>query len=269
MAPEPLDELLRGPRTIPVPPSDDAVGIPADLVRRRPDIRAAELAAMAQSSQIGIAEADLYPAFSLLGTFGSISSTTSDNHLDDLFRHKGITFAFGPTFQWSILNYGQITNTVRVQDAKLQEFLVGYQNSVLTAQKQVEDGLASFLESRKQVDDLQRSVAAATTALRLASIQYQLGTRDFTTVLTAEQNLYTAQNDLAVAQGNVSAGLATVYRALGGGWQIREPNDFVPAKTIDAMRARTNWGGLLPSSSPTPDLPTPDDVSAKVRAPQW
>ncbi len=270
MAPDSLDELLRGPTTIPVPSSNVAVGIPADLVRRRPDIRAAELAAMAQSSQIGIAEADLYPAFSLFGTFGSISSTTSENHLDDLFRHKGITFAFGPSFQWNIFNYGRITNTVRVQDAKLQEFLVDYQNSVLTAQKQVEDGLATFLESRNQVDDLQRSVAAADAALRLASIQYQLGTRDFTTVLTSEQNLYTAQNNLAVAKGNVSTGLASVYRALGGGWQIREANDFVPAKTIDTMRARTNWGDLLPAANaPAPGLPTPADVSAKIRAPQW
>jgi NodT family efflux transporter outer membrane factor (OMF) lipoprotein len=273
MAPEPLDELLRGTPAIPVPPSDVAIGIPADLVRRRPDIRAAELIAMAQSAQIGIAEAELYPAFSLFGTFGSVAATTGQNHLDDLFRHKGITFAFGPSFQWNILNYGQITNTVRVQDAKLQEFLVDYQNSVLTAQKQVEDGLATFLESRKQVDDLQRSVAAANTALQLASVQYQLGTRDFTTVLTAEQNLYSAQNGLAVAQGNVSVGLATVYRALGGGWQIREANDFVPVKTGDEMRARTNWGGLLPVANqppqPAPGLPTPDDVSARVRPPQW
>ena len=149
MAPQPLDDLLRGPTTIPVPPINVAVGVPADLVRRRPDIRAAELAAMSQSAQIGFAEANLYPAFSLFGTFGTISANINGNKLSDLFMGKGITFGFGPTFQWNILNYGQITNTVRVQDAKLQELLVDYQNSVLTAQKQVENGLATFLESRK------------------------------------------------------------------------------------------------------------------------
>jgi NodT family efflux transporter outer membrane factor (OMF) lipoprotein len=273
MAPQPLDDLLRGPTTIPVPPINVAVGVPADLVRRRPDIRAAELAAMSQSAQIGFAEANLYPAFSLFGNFGTISANINGNKLSDLFMGKGITFGFGPTFQWNILNYGQITNTVRVQDAKLQELLVDYQNSVLTAQQQVENGLATFLESRKEVDDLRRSVAAANAAVGLAILQYQLGTRDFTTVLTAEQNLYTAQNDLATAEGNVSTGLAAVYRALGGGWQIRDNNEFVPAQTVDEMRNRTNWGDLLPPANqppqPAPGLPTPANVSAKPRLPEW
>jgi NodT family efflux transporter outer membrane factor (OMF) lipoprotein len=271
IAPEPLDEVLRGPTRIPVPPGQVAVGIPADLVRRRPDIRAAELAAMAQSAQIGIAEAELYPAFDLLGIFGSVSANTNGHDLNNLFMAKGITFAFGTGFRWNILNYGQITNTVRVQDARLQELLVDYQNSVLTAQKQVEDGLATFLELRKQVDDLRRSVDAANAALGLAFLEYQMGTRDFTTVLTAEQNLFTAQNDLAVAEGNVSTGLTAVYRALGGGWQIRQ--EFVPAQTVEEMRNRTNWGTLLPPPNqpppPAPGLPTPADVSAKVRPPEW
>ena len=273
MVPQPLDNLLRGPQTIPVPPMTVAVGIPADLVRRRPDIRAAELAAMSQSAQIGFAEANLYPAFSLFGTFGTISANVNSNKLSELFMGKGITFGFGPTFQWNILNYGQITNTVRVQDAKLQELLVDYQNSVLTAQQQVENGLATFLESRKEVDDLRRSVTAANAAVGLAILQYQLGTRDFTTVLTAEQNLYTAQNDLATAEGNVSTGLAAVYRALGGGWQIRDNNEFVPTQTVEEMRNRTNWGDLLPPSNqrppPAPGLPTAADVSARVRPPEW
>jgi NodT family efflux transporter outer membrane factor (OMF) lipoprotein len=273
LAPQPLDELLRGPAAIPVPPAEVAVGIPADLVRRRPDIRTAELAAMAQSAEIGFAQADLYPAFSLLGTFGTVSSNVHGNNLDALFRGKGITFGFGPTFQWNILNYGQITNTVRVQDAKLQELLVDYQNSVLTAQQQVEDGLANFLELRNQVADLRRSVAAANEALGLAFLQYKMGTRDFTTVLTAEQNLYTAQNGLAVAEGNVSTGLAAVYRALGGGWQMRDNREFVPSQTVAEMRKRTDWGDLLPPPSqppqPAPGLPTPTDVSSKPRLPQW
>jgi NodT family efflux transporter outer membrane factor (OMF) lipoprotein len=273
MAPQPLGDLLRGPQTIPVPPADVAVGIPADLVRRRPDIRAAELAAMSQSAQIGVAEADLYPAFSLFGTFGTVSANLGRAKLSEVFMGRAITFGFGPTFTWNILNYGQITNQVRVQDAKLQELLVDYQNSVLTAQQQVEDGLATFLQSRKEVDDLRASVAAANAALGLAILQYQLGTRDFTTVLTAEQNLYTAQTDLASAEGNVSTGLATVYRALGGGWQIRDNNEFVPPQTVEEMRSRTNWGDLLPPPNqppqPAPGLPTPADVSARVRPPEW
>ncbi len=273
MAPQPMDPLLRGSSGIPVPPKTVAVGIPADLVRRRPDIRAAELAAMAQSAQIGIAEANLYPAFSLTGVFGTSASTVGKSKLKRVFEGNGIGFAFGPSFQWNILNYGQITNQVRVEDADLQTLLVNYQNAVLQAQQQVENGLTSFLQGREQVDFLRESVAAANAALGLAFLQYNLGTRDFTTVLTAEQNLYTAQNDLAMAEGNVSAGLASVYEALGGGWQIRADNEFVPAATAEEMRNRTNWGELMPSpGTPQPSapaLPTPADVSSSPRAPEW
>jgi NodT family efflux transporter outer membrane factor (OMF) lipoprotein len=273
MPPQPMDNLLRGASGIPVPPKTVAVGIPADLVRRRPDIRAAELAAMAQSAQIGIAEANLYPAFSLTGSFGTAASNVGRNRLNRVFEARGITFAFGPAFQWNILNYGQITNTVRVEDARLQTLLVDYQNTVLRAQQEVENGLTSFLQGREQVEFLRKSVAAADAALGLAIIQWNLGTRDFTTVLTAEQNLYTAQNDLAMAEGGVSTGLASVYRALGGGWQIRAENEFVPAATAEEMRRRTNWGELLPPSGtpqpPAPGLPTPADVSSNPRPPQW
>jgi NodT family efflux transporter outer membrane factor (OMF) lipoprotein len=273
MSPQPMDGLLRGSTGIPVPPKAVAVGIPADLVRRRPDIRAAELAAMAQSAQIGIAEANLYPAFSLTGSFGTAASNIGQSKLKRVFEGKGITFAFGPAFQWNILNYGQITNQVRVEDAALQTLLVDYQNTVLKAQQEVENGLTSFLQGREQVDFLRESVAAANSALGIALLQYNLGTRDFTTVLTAEQNLYTAQNNLAMAEGGVSSGLASVYRALGGGWQIRADNEFVPAATAEEMRNRTNWGGLLASPGapqpPAPALPTPQDVNPNPRPPEW
>ena len=273
MPPQPMDPLLRGSSGIPVPPKTVAVGIPADLVRRRPDIRAAELAAMAQSAQIGIAEANLYPAFSLTGVFGTSASTVGRSKLKRVFEGSGIAFAFGPSFQWIILNYGQITNQVRVEDAVLQTLLVDYQNTVLKAQQEVENGLTSFLQGRDQVDYLRQSVAAANAALGIALLQYNLGTRDFTTVLTAEQNLYTAQNELAMAEGSVSTGLASVYRALGGGWEIRADNEFVPAATAEEMRRRTDWGDLLPPPGspqpPAPALPTPEDVRSNPRPPEW
>ena len=120
------------------------VGIPADLLRRRPDSRAAELVALAQSAQIGIAEAQLYPAISITGTFGGSASTANGHSLGDLVASKGNTYAFGPALQWNILNYGQITNNVRFHDAKLQQLLVDYQNAVLTAQQQVNDAISLF-----------------------------------------------------------------------------------------------------------------------------
>ena len=273
MTPDSLDGLLAHSRGIPAPPANVAVGIPAELLRRRPDIRAAELKAAAQSAQVGIAEADLYPAFSLGGALGTLVSTTNGNRISQLFSSPSITFAFGPSFSWPVLNYGQITNNVRVQDAELQALLLNYQNSVLKAQREVEDGLSSFIQGRRQVAFLKRSVEAASKALVIALQQYQLGSRDFTTVLTAEQNLYQAQNNLAVAEGNVSIGITTTYRALGGGWQIREGNDFVNEATRAEMRARTNWGDALPPAGqpqiPAPGLPGPSDIGPTVRLPQW
>ena len=273
MTPESLDGLLGHGRGIPAPPAKVAVGIPADLLRRRPDVRAAELKAAAQSAQVGIAEADLYPAFSLGGAFGTLVSTTNGNHISQLFTSPSLTFAFGPSFSWPVLNYGQITNNVRVQDAELQTLLLDYKNTVLKAQREVEDGLAAFTQGRQQVAYLRRSTVAASQALIVALQQYQLGSRDFTTVLTAEQNLYQAQNNLAVAEGNLSVSLTTTYRALGGGWQIREGKEFVDDANRDEMRARTNWGDVLPPAGqqqpPTPGLPGPSDIGPTVRLPQW
>ena len=262
---------LRG--RIPQPPRTVAVGIPADLLRRRPDVRAAELAALAQSAQIGVAEAQLYPAISITGTFGGTASTANGHNLGQLFSSKGITYAAGPAFQWNILNYGQITNNVRLQDAKLQQLLVDYQNTVLSAQQQVDNGLVSFLQSRTQAAFLQRSVQAANSAFTIALQQYDQGATDFTTVLTAEQNLFQAESNLAVAISNVSLGLTAVYRALGGGWQIREDSYFVDAATTAQMRARTDWGALLPPANapqpPAPGLAGPENIGPTIRPPEW
>ena len=274
MAPEPLGFLLaRSTGHIPATPPKVVVGVPADLLRRRPDIRAAELKAAAQSAQVGVAAADLYPAISITGAFGGLASNVGGHNLWQAFHPVGRAFSVGPSFQWNLLNYGQITNNVRLQDATLQEYLVDYQNTVLKAQQEVENGISAFLLSRSQAEYLHRSVVAANGALHIATLEYQQGTRDFTTVLLAEQNLYQAQNNLAMATGNISTGLVSVFRALGGGWQIRDGNGFLNAATTEEMRARTNWGQLLPPASEPPQsapgLPGPEDRGPTVRAPEW
>ena len=245
MPPGPLDNLLAGSDDIPTSPEQVIVGIPADLLRRRPDVRRAELQAAAQSAQIGVAKADLFPTFALVGNVGTLATDVGTNSLGDLFSRGSFLYSAGPSVQWNILNYGQITNNVRVQDAKFQQLLIDYQNTVLKAQQEVEDGIAAFIYSREQADFLRQSVGAAEGALRIAMLQYREGIADFTTVLTAEQNLYQAQNNLALATGSIALGLITTYRALGGGWQIREGKDFIPAETQQEMRERTNWGTLL------------------------
>jgi NodT family efflux transporter outer membrane factor (OMF) lipoprotein len=265
--------LSRSVGRIPSPPRTVVVGIPADLLRRRPDVRAAELAALAQSAQIGVALTQLYPAISITGTFGGSASTANGHNLGEVFSSKGMTYAAGPSFQWNLLNYGQITNNVRLQDAKLQQLLVDYQSTVLSAQQEVDNGLATFLQSRNQAVYLRRSVDAANGALRVSMEQYQQGATSFTNVLTSEQNLFQAQNSLTGAAANVSLGLTAVFRALGGGWQIRVDSNFVTAATVEQMRARTDWGNVLPPVNapqpPAPGLPGPEDIGPTIRPPEW
>jgi NodT family efflux transporter outer membrane factor (OMF) lipoprotein len=272
MPPGPLDDLLAGPSDIPTAPEQVIVGIPADLLRRRPDVRRAELQAAAQSAQIGVAKADLFPTFSLIGNVGTLATDVGTSSLGNVFTRGSLHYSVGPAIQWNVLNYGQITNNVRVQDAKFQELLIDYQNTVLKAQQEVENGIATFIYSREQAEFLRQSVVAAEGALRIALLQYREGILDFTTVLTAEQNLYQAQNNFTLATGSIALGLITTYRALGGGWQIREGRDFVPAETQREMAERTNWGTLLTPDLLRPDapgLPSPQDRAPPVRPPEW
>ena len=267
MPPNPLEELLAGSNAIPVAPPQVAVGIPAELLRRRPDIRAAELQAAAQSAQIGVAKADLYPAFSLTGNFGFLASDWGMYDFADIFMAKSRAFTFGPSFQWNILNYGRIVNNVRAQDAAFQALVINYQNTVLTAQREVEDGLIGFLNAQKRTDLLELSAAAARRSVELAILQYREGITDFTTVLTAEQNVLQQEDALAVSRGEIPSSLIRTYRALGGGWEIRDGQELVPPQVREAMQRRTDWGGLLtPGSIERVSEQAPDQV---LPAPSW
>jgi NodT family efflux transporter outer membrane factor (OMF) lipoprotein len=264
-----VDQMVGKPGMIPAPPPQIVVGIPADLLRRRPDIRAAEYNAMAQSAQIGVAKAQLFPAFSLTGTFGPYSTDVGKNTLAEMFRWANRQGYVGPAVQWNILNYGRLRNLVRVEDARFQELLITYQNTVLSAQQDVEDNLTAFLRTQEQAKFLSESADAALNSLNLAVIQYREGITDFTTVLTAQQALLGAQDSLATALGNISGSLVGVYRALGGGWEIREGQNFVDAATREEMRKRTNWGKLLTPPSGPPPTPEEEQQKGLIRPPVW
>jgi NodT family efflux transporter outer membrane factor (OMF) lipoprotein len=267
MPPSDLSDYLEGASEIPAAPPGVVVGIPADLLRRRPDIRSAEYQAAAQCAQIGVAKADLFPAFSLAGNFGISATNSGTSRLSDMFQWGSRFLQAGPTFQWNILNYGLITNNVRVQDARLQELLITYQNTVLTAQQEVEDNLVAFLRFQEQARLLAGSTTSARKALDLAVMQYRQGIIDFTTVLTAQQSLLTEQDSLATALGNVSASLVGVYRALGGGWEIREGKELVPPAVTEEMAKRTNWGDLLAPASYNPRASRQPEST--MRLPDW
>jgi NodT family efflux transporter outer membrane factor (OMF) lipoprotein len=270
MPPSNLKEMLGGPGAIPKPPVDVAVGIPAELLRRRPDIRRAELQAASQSARIGIAETDLYPKFTLFGSIGLQSSDKSatGGTFSDLFDSDSLTYSFGPGVQWAIFNYGRLKNNVRVQDARFQGLIVNYQNTVLRAAQEVEDGLVGFLRSQEEVKLRADSVAATQRSVDLSLIQYRDGVVDYQRVLDSQERLVGEQDLLTNNRGDVSLNLIATYKALGGGWQIREGKDFVPAQTREEMAKRTDWGKLLKPAAL--DVPTPEEASDELfPRPDW
>jgi NodT family efflux transporter outer membrane factor (OMF) lipoprotein len=203
LTPAGLGEILSADGTIPAAPREVAAGIPRDLLRQRPDVRQAEHVAAAESALIGATEADLYPAFSLGGTFAFASSDIANRSLGDAFTWDNRVASIGPAFQWNLFNYGQITNQVRAQDAQYQAAVLAYQNTVLQAQREVEDALVAFVKADDTVRYLEQAVAAAERSVELSVAQYKEGATDFTTVLTSEQNRLREQDQLTVARGNI------------------------------------------------------------------
>jgi len=242
----PPEDLTAGPATpenpymigdgppIPTAPTKVAVGMPAELLRRRPDVRRAERLAAAQAEQIGIAEAAYYPAISITGNLGYQAKQFAN-----LFTPDAFNGTVGPSFQWNLLNYGRIVNNVRFQDARFQELVVTYQQTVLQAAEEVEGGIVTFLQAQERtrllgnsVEWLERGWVDARNIYRegIAGVPGVKVTPDFNRYSVLEQNLIQQRDLLAQAKGQIAQGLIQVYRALGGGWQIRlMPEGATPA----------------------------------------
>lgn len=213
----PVDLAQRiGNAAIPTAPPEVVVGIPADLLTRRPDVRQAERLAAAQCEEIGIAKSDFYPHIAITGSLGYQAQ-----NFKDLFKTTALNSSVGPQFQWNLLNYGRILNNVRLQDARFQELVVTYQQTVLNASEEAEDGVVTFLQAHDRARLLAESVVAAQKAVNIVVNQYRVGTVDFNRVATIEQSLVQVQDLQAQSRGQIAIGLITAYRALGGGWQIR------------------------------------------------
>ena len=240
-AAQPRRPARREPRGDPRPPASIALGVPADLLRRRPDVRVAERTLAAQSAQIGVAKADLLPRFALVGT---VSVAAED--FPDLFEGRSFENFGGPSVRWAILNYGRITNNVRVQDARFQ----GIDRRVR------DDGACARKPRSKRARRLPRRAAPAhlrraqrrrghQRRCELAEIQYREGAYDYTRVLDTQQFLVTEEDRMVNTKGAVGVALTALYKALGGGWEIRMGQEFVADDQKSAMRERTRWGGML------------------------
>ena len=247
MPPEDLEKII-GHGPIPTSPPQVVVGIPADLLRRRPDVRAAERLAAAQSAQIGIAEAEFYPHISLLGTLDY-----STENLGKLIEPGSFSGTVGPIYSWNILNYFRILNNVRYQEALFQQLVVDYQIAVLNAAREAENGIVTYLQSQEQTRSQSESVDAANKAVEIALAQYRGGQVDFNRVAVVELQLVQQQNLLAQARGQIATGLINVFRALGGGWEIRfDPVHNLPPQGPTQPEAPAAPLGKTPEAVPPP-----------------
>ncbi|MEM9943059.1 MAG: efflux transporter outer membrane subunit [Planctomycetota bacterium] len=201
---------------LPEVPSSAIVGIPAELLTRRPDIRAAERRLASQFEQIGIAEAELYPTFTISGNLGFQAAKASD-----LIQSGSYNGNIAPGFRWNILNYGRLRNGVRVEQARVNQLCFDFQNQVLVAQQEVEDGIVEFIKNSERLVYDRKSERAIRESLDLSLAEYKEGKIDFGRVFVVQSNLVQAQDQVVVTRANIALGLIATYKALGGGWEIR------------------------------------------------
>ncbi len=261
MPPHDLDARLGNTGKIPAALPEVAVGIPAELLGRRPDIRRAEREAAAQCAMIGVAESELYPHIAITGTIA-----VETEQLSNLFKSKSLAGTIGPGFKWNILNYWRLRNNIRVQDARFQQVVLAYQQTVLEASREVENTVVAYLREQDRVACLEKSTTATAKAVELADIQYDQGLISFQRVLDSQRVLVQQQESLAQSRGNVSMYLVAVYKALGGGWQMRlrsgEEVEMLAGETL--VKELPVLDEQAPVEASADELPLPE---APVEAP--
>lgn len=270
-----IDYMIRGAKLIPKTPPEVVVDIPAELLRRRPDIELAEYQIATQTPLIGVSKAELFPAFQLFGSIGlassssknTISGGSSGSSFSDLFDSDSLEFFGGPAFSWNLFNYGRIKNQVRTEDALLQQLIVNYEDTVLRAHQEVEDSLVGFLRKQEEAAFLLGSVQASQRSVDLSMLQYKEGLVDYQRVLDTQRFLTDQQDAWTATRGDVVLNLVAMYKALGGGWQIREGKDFVSKEYVEEMENRTDWGSLIqPKALETSATP---EERQQWRWPDW
>ena len=189
------------------------IGIPADLIRRRPDVRRLEAEVIAATARIGVAEADLYPTLTLLG---SISLGATDP--SSLFQSDSLAFSLGPAFRWNILNFGRIQDNIEIHESRLRQTVFGYRQTILEAVQEVEDAIVKHDGFERQLSSLQKASEADRVAVELSLERYRVGKANFQRVLDAQLQYLQDSRDQAAAQANANIQLIRLYRAIGGGW---------------------------------------------------
>ena len=202
-------------KAIPTLPPEVLVELPAELLRQRPDIRRAERQLAAATAQVGVATADLYPKFSLVGNVGLQSVSASD-----WFTGRSRNWSIGPTVTWPVFDAGRIRANIEIRNAQQEQALGVYEKTVLTAFQDVEVSLVAYAKEQERSRSLVTAVAANQRALAMAHELYIRGLSDFLNVLEAQRALSLTENDLAQSQATMASNLVSLYKALGGGWQV-------------------------------------------------
>ncbi|MBN2592298.1 MAG: efflux transporter outer membrane subunit [Sedimentisphaerales bacterium] len=203
--------------SIPVPPSQTAVGIPAETIRRRPDVRQAERKLAAQTARVGVAAAELYPKFSLSGSIG-VEALSFNKLARNLTTSDSWVLSGGPRISWAIFDAGAIRQNIKVQSALQEQSLIEYESTILGALEDVENALVAYADEQSKLDNLRQAEQAAQTAVELAQHKYESGLTDFSDVLEAQRSLLSFQDQMAQSNGTVTSNLIRLYKALGGGW---------------------------------------------------
>jgi multidrug efflux system outer membrane protein len=207
---------------IPAAPEEVVIGLPAELLRQRPDVRLAERVLAAQTAQVGVATAGLYPVFSLSGTFA-----LEAQNIDDVGDRDSRTWGFGPSFRWNLFDGNRIRSNIQLEEARVEEALIQYEQTVLLALEEVEDAMTAYQEEQIRLEMLQRSVTAAQKSVELVNDLYRNGLTDFQNVLDMQRALSGQQDKLAESEGLVVQNLVLLYKALGGGWSWQTEDQTV------------------------------------------
>jgi NodT family efflux transporter outer membrane factor (OMF) lipoprotein len=228
--PDALSQELSSPAPIPIAPPELPLGLPSELLRRRPDIRRDERKLAAAFANIGVATADLFPKFSLTGATQLQSISVSN-----LLSEGSIYWTFGPTVTWPIFKGGQIVGNIDKSKALRDESLVTYRQTILNALEEVENEIVAFSHERERYQYLLTEVSASQRALDLSTELYLGGLKNFLDVLDAQRTLLTSENDLATSQAAVSKDLVALDKALGGGWQSFQYDAKQPLPAVKVM----------------------------------
>ncbi len=225
-----LHSLLQDRKPIPVSSLRIITGIPANTLRQRPDIRAAERRLAAQTARTGQAKADLYPKFTLIGSIGLESIDSSS-----FFSSASAAWNIGPKITWPIFHAGSIRNNIQAQTAIQDQLLAVYEKTILDAIKEVRNALVDYAEEQNRRHSLSAAVQAAQTAVGLAQDKYKNGLVDFNNVLDAQRSLLSLEDQLALSEGAISTNLVRLYKALGGGWGVMDDDESPePAEAPDS-----------------------------------